>query len=149
MEHSHPLLFQIRRIPGEEPLVRIAFSSSPTLPPCDLWPGPSGPGAGSLTSTWETPAGRFFYVFFFFFLLFFKCFLVTILVFIHRYYSMMMVKCGTGRSSGSRIRRILGSTAVCFLIFLAVPGSGFCVSAIIPGLSPAGYEGVVADRYAL
>ena len=36
-----------------------------------------------------------------------------------------------------------------FLIFLAVPGSGFCVSAIIPGPSPAGYEGVVADRYAL
>ena len=29
------------------------------------------------------------------------------------------------------------------------PGSGFCVSAIIPGPSPAGYEGVVADRYAL
>ena len=69
---------------------------------------------------------------------FFLCFLVTILVFIHRYYSMMMVrvKCGTGRSSGSRIRRIRGSTAVRFLIFLAVPGSGFCVSAIIPGPSP-------------
>ena len=47
---------------------------------------------------------------------FFLCFLVTILVFIHRYYSMMMVrvKCGTGRSSGSRIRRIRGSTAVRF-----------------------------------
>ena len=57
MEHSRPLLFQIRRIPGEEPLVRVASSSSPTLPPCDLWPGPSGPGAGSLTPTWETPAG--------------------------------------------------------------------------------------------
>jgi len=27
-----------------------------------------------------------------------------------------------------------------FLIFLAVPGSGFCLSAIIPGPSPAGYE---------
>ena len=61
MEHSRPLLFQIRRIPGEEPLVCIASSSSPTLPPCDLWPGPSGPGAGSLTPTWETPAGTFFY----------------------------------------------------------------------------------------
>ena len=65
MEHSRPLLFQIRRIPGEEPLVRIASSSSPTLPPCDLCSGPSGPGAGSLTPTWETPAGTFFYAKFF------------------------------------------------------------------------------------
>ena len=48
---------------------------------------------------------------------FFICFLVTILVFIHRYiyYIMMMVKCGTGQSSGSRFRRIRGSTAVRFL----------------------------------
>ena len=51
----------------------------------------------------------------FFKIFFFKFFLVTILVFIHRYiYYIMSVKCGTGQSSGSRIRRIRGSTAVRF-----------------------------------
>ena len=35
-------------------------------------------------------------------------------LFIDIYYIMMMVKCGTGQSSGSRIRRIRGSTAVRF-----------------------------------
>ena len=46
MEHNRPLLCQIRLIPGEEePLVRIASSSSPTLPPPAI-PGPDLPDLG-------------------------------------------------------------------------------------------------------
>ena len=37
----------------------------------------------------------------------------------------------------------------CFLMSLSISGSGFLLSASLPGPAPAACEGVVADRYAL